>query len=88
MGEILAIGVDIALAILVVEAVLLVLLAQQGRIGLSGMSIALIAGAGIGLLLALRGAMTGAAAHWQAMALAFAGFCHVLDVLRRIQGRR
>jgi hypothetical protein len=88
MDAILALGVDAALAILIIEAGLLALLARQGRIGLSGWSIALIAGAGLGLLLALRGAITGAGAQWQAMSLAFAGMCHVLDVLRRIQGRR
>jgi hypothetical protein len=84
----LAIGIDAALVILILEAALLVLLARQGRIALSGISIVLIAGAGLGLLLALRGAMTGAAPHWMALCLSLAGVCHMADVIRRIQNRR
>lgn len=74
--------VDLALAILLFEAALL--LALRGRHGLPARDILLIALAGIGLLAALRAALAGAS--WVVpLGLSLAGLAHGADLWLRLK---
>lgn len=74
--------VDLALAILLFEAALL--LALRGRHGLPARDILLIALAGIGLLAALRSALAGAS--WVVpLGLSLAGLAHGADLWLRLK---
>ena len=75
-------AVDLILAILVVEAVVLTTLGWRGR-RWSVLDLLLALGPGACLLLAVRGALTGA--HWPLVAFALAASfpLHLADVMRR-----
>ncbi len=87
IAEIVAFGIDLALGLIVIEAAVLLWLRRTGRIRLAALAILLIAGAGLGLLLALRGAVAGANPALIGGALAVAGLCHALDLARRLAGK-
>lgn len=69
--------VDLALALTLVEALLLVRRPELLRTLL----------AGLGLMVALRLALADAAPHWLALALSAAGLCHAADLHARWRPR-
>lgn len=75
--------VDLALAILLFEAALL--LALRGRHGLPARDILLIALAGLGLLAALRAALAGGASWLVPLGLSLAGLAHGADLWLRLK---
>jgi len=83
MAEWLASGrlVDAILVLVAVEAAFLFALRRRFRWSTAGVLANLAAGAF--LLLALRGALTGAAAHWIMLALAAALVAHLADLKMR-----
>lgn len=70
------------IAFLVVEAVLLLALAR-GRLGASGILLALLPG--FCLLMALRAALTGAGWPWIALWVTASLPAHMLDLYRRLR---
>jgi hypothetical protein len=83
MPEIMIHLVDLAIAILVVEALALVWLRARHR--LSPRDIALIALAGLGLLLALRAALSGAGPVFVIAGLTLGGLAHAADLAARLR---
>ena len=81
--------VDAAIAITLVELVVLVVLwRRRGDAGRwAPRDFVANVGAGLFLMLGLRAALAGANWTWIAAALAAAGVCHVVDMTRRA-GRR
>jgi hypothetical protein len=77
--------VDLALAILVAESI--VLLALKRRHHLPVTTILLIALSGIGLLFALRTALSDGSALLMLAGLSLAGIAHGLDLTRRLRDR-
>ena len=75
--------VDLAIAILLMEAALL--LALRGRHGLAGRNIVLIALAGLGLLVALRAAMMEAGPWPILLGLSLGGIAHAADLWLRLK---
>lgn len=80
-------GVDIALAILVVEALLLLMYRSRTGRGLPISSILLITSAGFALILALRFALHGGSTMAIALALLLGGLAHGIDLTRRLTKR-
>jgi hypothetical protein len=78
---------DLALVVLAVEAAGLVLLRRSGR-GPPLASVLPFLAAGAFLLLALRGALTGASWPAIALPLALAGLAHAIDLRGRLRGPR
>ena len=74
-------AVDVVLLVLAAEFAWLVLRRRPGRPGLADRALALAPGAC--LLLALRGALTGAPWPWIAAALAASFPVHIADLVRR-----
>ncbi len=75
--------IDALLALVVVEAVVLVAIrARTGR-GIPAASLVATLAAGAFLLVALRGALTGAGAAWVAGSLLMAGMAHFVDLALR-----
>jgi hypothetical protein len=85
VDKIISLGVDVALAVLLIEGALLALYRLRTGKGLSLISIALINAAGIGLLLALRASITGASSLWIALGMTIGGVAHGLDLIRRFK---
>lgn len=85
--EILLRLVDLAIVILVCEALVLAWLRRgaQPRHGLGLRDVALIALAGLGLLLALRAAIAGAGSVWILAGLTLGGIAHALDLAFRLR---
>lgn len=75
--------VDLAIAILLIEAALL--LALRGRHGLAGRDIMLIALAGLGLLAALRAGMSEAGPWPILLGLTLGGVAHGADLWLRLK---
>lgn len=76
---------DLALLALALEAGVVAWRARRGR-GPAPAEVAGVWVAGAGLLLALRGALTGARWGWVALPLAGAGVAHLADLRRRTAG--
>lgn len=85
MSELFATGrvVDLALALMVAEALVLALYWRLRRRGIPGIDLAINLLAGAALLLALRAALTGAGWPWVAAWLAAALAAHAGDLARR-----
>ena len=81
-------GVDLAIAILLIEAIILWWMKRQQAHGLRLTTIVLIALSGIGLLLALRAALHGYDLSWVGIFLAIGGICHALDLRARLLANR
>lgn len=85
-------AVDLAIAILVLEAA--VLLALRARHGLPARDIALIAAAGLGLMAALRAALSGGPGLSDSQGLGvlagltLGGLAHALDLVLRLRRAR
>jgi hypothetical protein len=79
-------AVDLAIVVLVVEAS--VLLALRARHGLPRRDIALIALAGLGLLAALRAALSGGSGLVVVAGLMLGGLAHALDLALRLRQAR
>ncbi len=79
-------AVDLAIAVLVVEAA--VLLALRARHALPRRDIALIALAGLGLLAALRAGLSGASGFVVLAGLTLGGLAHALDLALRLRQAR
>ena len=79
-------AVDLAIAVLVVEA--LALFALRARHGLPRRDIALIALAGLGLLAALRSALSGGPGFVVLAGLTLGGLAHALDLALRLRRAR
>lgn len=79
------IGIDIAIIVMVVEAAILILYrARTGR-GLGYRDTLLIALAGLGLIVALRAAVTGGSLALVGVFLALGGIIHGIDLTLRIR---
>jgi hypothetical protein len=76
-------AVDLAIVVLVVEAVLLLALRARHRLPLR--DVALIALAGLGLLAALRAALAGAPGFVVLAGLTLGGASHALDLAQRLR---
>ena len=85
VANIVLIGVDMALFILALEAIVLGLYRWRTGAGLSYTSVALISLAGLGLLVALKAALLNANPAWLGLGLAIGGIAHGFDVVRRIR---
>lgn len=85
MGELFASGraVDLVLAFVAVEALVLALHRRHTGRGLPPADLAALLLPGVGLLLALRAALVGAWWGWTALALLAALLAHLADVGRR-----
>jgi len=77
--------IDLILVAMVVEGIALSLFHRRTGRGVSGAALAWNLAAGAGLLLALRGALSGLQWHWVALALLMALGAHVGDLSRRWQ---
>jgi len=77
--------VDLILALVVLEAILLVLFRRATGRGVAAGDLLWNLLAGSCLLLALRGALIGAAWPWVALPLSMAFFAHLADLRRRGQ---
>jgi hypothetical protein len=77
-------GIDLALAVLLLEAVLLALIMRRRRPRLSAADWAYGLLAGVFLLLALRAAVSGLGTAWIAVALGAALVAHALDLRQRL----
>jgi hypothetical protein len=87
VAELLLLAVDLALAVLVLEATLLVALQRMRGRGLSVATILLIAASGLGLLIALRGALMGASPFVILGGMSLGGLAHAIDLARRLRAR-
>ena len=76
---------DVALALILLEALALYLLGRKGR-GPGLAAVAPFLAAGVFLMLALRAALVGAPWYCIAAALALSGVAHAIDVARRFRG--
>lgn len=90
MDAVIRFGVDIAIAIMLIEAVILSFLHARGRIGLPHRTIWLIAASGLMLILAIRVAIhntvvEGASLHGVGVFLAIGGIMHAIDLAGRIR---
>ena len=86
-------GVDMAIAIMLIEAVILSILYARGRIGLPHRTIWLIAASGLMLILAIRVAIhstviDGASLHGVGVFLALGGIMHAVDLIGRIRAAK
>jgi hypothetical protein len=84
-AEIVHLGVDIALLVLVLEAIALCIFHWRTGRGLSFLTIGLISLSGFGLLIALKAALLQAGVHWIGFGLALGGIAHAIDLTRRIR---
>ncbi len=75
--------IDVALAITIVELVVLLVLRRRKASGAAAASLLANVGAGLSLMLAVRAALVGAAWPWLAACLAAAGAAHVADLTLR-----
>jgi hypothetical protein len=75
--------VDLVLAVTAIEAIALAAYHHASRRGVALPDVLANLAAGVCLLLALRGALSGAAWAWIAFWLAAAGIAHTLDLWRR-----
>ena len=82
-----ATAVDLAIAVLVIETLLLLLVWRLHRRGLHWSTTALISAAGLGLLFALRSALTGASPLLVLAGLTIGGMAHATDLYRRLKAR-
>jgi hypothetical protein len=78
-------AVDLALAVLILEAVVLVALRGLRGRGLPVSTTVLIAAAGLGLLAALRAALAGGPAFIILLGLTIGGVAHAIDLVRRLR---
>jgi hypothetical protein len=78
-------GVEIAVWILVAEALALGIFRWRTGRGLSFASIALICFSGLGLLLAVKAALAQAGVLWVGLGLTIGGVAHGLDLMRRMK---
>lgn len=88
MQAVVAAGVDLALAVLAIEALVLGGLRLRTGRGLPLATIALIAMSGLGLLLALRTALAGGPPLLVALGLTAGGLAHAVDLARRLGARQ
>jgi hypothetical protein len=79
---------DLALAIIAVEAVVLLVSQQRSGVGLRPLDVAGQLAAGAMLLLALRCAVTGASYVWTLVFVAASFPAHAFDLLRRVRSAR
>ncbi|MCZ8181804.1 MAG: hypothetical protein O9322_02450 [Beijerinckiaceae bacterium] len=84
MSELLRIGVDSAIAILVIEALALICHRVLTGRGLPVATILLVSAAGLTLILALRLALDDGPAWAMAALLMLGGLAHAIDLIRRI----
>jgi hypothetical protein len=77
-------GVDLAVWILLAEALALGIFRWRTGRGLSFASIALIGLSGLGLLLAVKAALMQAGILWVGLGLTVGGVAHGLDLMRRM----
>ncbi|MCC5885166.1 MAG: hypothetical protein JJT88_01900 [Gammaproteobacteria bacterium] len=80
-------AVDLVLAVLLLEGVVLTLLYLRRGIGVTPARLWPMLGAGAGLLLALRAGITGAGWYWVIAGLLLALCAHLYDLLGRWQPR-
>ncbi|WP_284178880.1 hypothetical protein [Rhabdaerophilum sp. SD176] len=85
LGEWVRFGVDLALAILVIEAAALICHRVLTGRGLPVGTILLVSGAGLTLILALRLALSGGSDWAMAGLLMLGGLAHALDLARRLR---
>lgn len=78
-------GVDAAIVVLVVEALILLWLRRKSGRGLPPATILLIAGSGLALILALRAGLHGQGLIVVGLLLSFGGILHAIDLTRRIR---
>lgn len=74
---------DVVLAVMIIEGILLTLAYKRNGRGISPTILWCGLAAGIGLVLALRAALTGASWHWIAAALSASFVAHICDVWLR-----
>ena len=75
--------VDVAIAITVLEAIVLWILGRRSGGGIATRALLANVGAGLFLMLAVRAALVGAAWPWLAALFAAAGASHVADLVTR-----
>jgi hypothetical protein len=80
-----AFSVDLALAVVVLEAIALSVFRWKTGRGLSIRSVLLIAAAGGGLLMALKAALSGAPVPSILAGLTIGGFAHAIDLVERLR---
>ncbi len=78
-------GVDLAIAVLVLEVLVLAWLRHRHAAALPLATVFLIGGAGLGLLIALRAALAGGSPALIAAGLSVGGIAHGLDLMRRMR---
>lgn len=74
---------DIILAVMLLEGMVLALIYRRAGKGIAPMDLVFSLGAGVGLVLALRAALTDAHWVWIAAALMLSFAFHIGDMLRR-----
>lgn len=79
------IGIDIAIIVMVVEAAILILYRWRMGRGLGYRDTLLIALSGLGLIFALRAAVTGGSLAFVGLFLALGGIIHGIDLSLRIR---
>lgn len=85
MQSLVTTGVDLAIAVLVLEVVVLAVLRRYRGLTLPLATILLIGGAGLGLLVALSAALAGGSPMLIAGGLCIGGVAHGLDLMRRMR---
>lgn len=85
LHQVMLIGVDVAILVLLVEGAILGLFRWRTGRGLPLISILLISLSGLGLLVALKAALMQAASLWIGIGLTVGGLAHAIDLLRRIK---
>ena len=78
-------AINFAILILVLEAIFLCAFHIRTKRGLPVITVLLISASGLGLLLALRGAVSGGETLWIALGLSIGGIAHAIDLFRRFK---
>jgi hypothetical protein len=77
------IAIDVALAVVVLEFLVLCLFGKSGTLGTRAFTLVLALGPGVCLMLALRAALTQSSSVWVALFLALSLPLHLTDLVRR-----
>jgi hypothetical protein len=77
------IAIDVALAVVVLEFLVLCLFGKSGTLGTRAFTLVLALGPGVCLMLALRVALTQSSLVWVALFLALSLPLHLTDLVRR-----
>jgi hypothetical protein len=85
LHQVIVVGVDFAIVILIAEAMVLGVFRWRTGRGLPIFSVALINLSGLGLLIALKAAITQGGSLWIGAGLMVGGIAHAIDLLRRIR---